>query len=93
MKQKKLTMKKIFILLLSICMISLSCETPDSSPQVIGFTTSEEGKTDVVAGPDDINAVWESYIDAHNSRDAEGIRALNADNFSAYGPAGEVVEG
>ena len=93
MKQKKLTMKKIFILLLSICMISLSCETPDSSPQVIGFTTSEEGKTDVVAGPDDINAVWESYIDAHNSKDAEGIRALNADNFSAYGPAGEVVEG
>jgi len=86
-------MKNIYILLLSICMISLSCETPDSSPQVIGFTTSEEGKTDVVAGPDDINAVWESYIDAHNSRDTEGIRALNAENFSAYGPAGEVVEG
>ena len=90
---KIITMKNIYILLLSICMISLSCESPDTSPQVIGFTTSEEGKTDVVAGPDDINAIWESYIDAHNSRDAEGIRALNAENFSAYGPAGEVVEG
>ena len=41
-------MKKIYILLLTVCMISLSCETPDSSPQVIGFTTSEDGKTDVV---------------------------------------------
>ena len=59
----------------------------------IGYTTSEDGKTDVVAGPDNIAAVWEAYIDAHNSRDTEGIRALNAEEFSAYGPAGEVVEG
>ena len=74
-------------------MISFSCESPESSPQVIGYTTSEDGKTDVVAGPDNIAAVWETYIDAHNSRDTEGIRALNAEEFSAYGPAGEVVEG
>ena len=57
------------------------------------ITTSEDGKTDVVAGPDNIAEVWEAYIDAHNSRDTEGIRALNAEEFSAYGPAGEVVEG
>ena len=74
-------------------MISFSCESPESSPQVIGYTTSEDGKTDVVAGPDNIAAVWEAYIDADNSRDTEGIRALNAEEFSAYGPAGEVVEG
>ncbi len=74
-------------------MISFSCESPESSPQVIGYTTSEDGKTDVVAGPDNIAAVWEAYIDAHNSRDTEGIRALNAEEFSAYGPAGEVVQG
>ncbi len=43
----------------------------------------------LIVGPDNINAVWESHIDAHNSRDIEGIRNLNADNFSAYGPAGE----
>lgn len=87
-------MKNIYLLLLSIFMISLSCETPETSPQVIGFTATQDGeKSDVVAGPDDINAVWESYIDAHNSRDIEGIKNLNADEFSAYGPAGEVVEG
>ena len=90
---KKLTMKKIFILLLSIGMISLSCESPDSSPQVIGFTASEDGKSDVLAGPADILSVWESYIDAHNSRDVEGIQALNSDEISVYGPAGEVIEG
>ena len=86
-------MKKIYLLLITACTISFSCESPDSSPQVIGYTTSEDGKTDVVAGPDNIAAVWEAYIDAHNSRDTERIRALNADEFSAYGPAGEVVEG
>ena len=90
---KKLTMKKIFILLLSIGMISLSCESPDTSPQVIGFTASEDGKSDVLAGPADILSVWESYIDAHNSRDVEGIQALNSDEISVYGPAGEVIEG
>jgi ketosteroid isomerase-like protein len=87
-------MKNIYLLLLSIFMISLSCETPENSPQVIGFTATQDGeKSDVVAGPDNINEVWESYIDAHNSRDIEGIRNLNAVDFSAYGPAGEVVEG
>tara|TARA_B100001248_G_scaffold142894_1_gene107302 strand:- start:719 stop:1237 length:519 start_codon:yes stop_codon:yes gene_type:complete len=86
-------MKKIYLLLITVCMISFSCESPESSPQVIGYTTSEDGKTDVVAGPDNIAAVWEAYIDAHNSRDTEGIRALNAEEFSAYGPAGEVVQG
>ena len=86
-------MKKMFILLLSIGMISLSCESPDSSPQVIGFTASEDGKSDVLAGPADILSVWESYIDAHNSRDVEGIQALNSDEISVYGPAGEVIEG
>ena len=86
-------MKKIYLLLITVCMISFSCESPESSPQVIGYTTSEDGKTDVVAGPDNIAAVWEAYIDAHNSRDTEGIRALNAEEFSAYGPAGEVVVG
>ena len=86
-------MKKIYLLLITVCMISFSCESPESSPQVIGYTTSEDGKTDVVAGPDNTAAVWEADIDAHNSRDTEGIRALNAEEFSAYGPAGEVVEG
>ena len=86
-------MKRLFILLLSIGMISLSCESPDTSPQVIGFTASEDGKSDVLAGPADILSVWESYIDAHNSRDVEGIQALNSDEISVYGPAGEVIEG
>tara|TARA_B100001248_G_scaffold261086_1_gene251103 strand:- start:202 stop:684 length:483 start_codon:yes stop_codon:yes gene_type:complete len=74
-------------------MISLSCESTNTSPQVIGFTSSEDSKSDIVAGPNDIISVWESYIDAHNSRDMDAIRNLNSDDFSAYGEAGQVVEG
>ena len=86
-------MKKLNLILISLCMMSLSCVN-NSSPQVIGSTYNQDGEvSDVVAGPDDIIGVWEAYIDAHNSRDADGIRALNANEFSAFGSAGEVVEG
>jgi len=85
-------MKKIYLILISLCMVSVSCVN-NSSPQVIGFSVANGSEsTDIVAGPDDIADIWATYIDAHNSRDIEGIRALNADEFSAFGPAGEVVE-
>ena len=86
-------MKNIYLILISLWVMSISCVN-DSSPQVIGSSYNQDGeKSDVVAGPDNIVGVWETYIDAHNSRDVDGIRALNADVFSAYGSAGEVVEG
>ena len=86
-------MKKLNLILISLCMMSVSCVN-NSTPQVIGSSYSQDGeKSNVVAGPDDIVGVWEAYIDAHNSRDVDGIRALNADEFSAYGSANEVVEG
>ena len=86
-------MKNIYLILISLCVISISCVNK-SSTQVIGSTYNQDGeKSDIVSGPDDIVGVWEAYIDAHNSRDTDAIRALNADEFSAYGSAGEVVEG
>ncbi len=86
-------MKKFFYLL-SISIILFSCESGDSSPQVIGFTADQDGvKTDVIAGPSDTVSIWENYIEAHNSRDMDAIRNLNSDDFSAYGEAGQVVEG
>ena len=45
-------MKKIFILLISIGMISFSCDTPDSSPVVIGFSVANGAEsTDIFATP------------------------------------------
>ena len=74
-------------------MMSVSCVN-NPSPQVIGSTYNQDGEvSDVVAGPDDIIGLSEAYNDAHKSRDPDGIRALNADEFSAFGSAGEVVEG
>ena len=85
-------MKNIFILILSIGIMSISCESTESSPQVIGFSVANGAEsTDIVAGPDDIANIWATYIDAHNERDLEGIRALDAGGFQAFGPAGEVV--
>ena len=89
---KSIKMKNIFILILSIGIMSISCESTESSPQVIGFSVANGAEsTDIVAGPDDIANIWATYIDAHNERDLEGIRALDAGGFQAFGPAGEVV--
>ncbi len=87
-------MKNIFILLLTISLVSISCESVETSPQIIGFSVANGAdSTDIVAGPNDIANIWAEYIDAHNNRDFDGIKALNADNFSAFGPVGDVVEG
>ena len=84
-------MKKILILL-SIFMISTSCETPEAS-QVIGFSINNDGERSDITLEADITDIWLEYIDAHNERDIESIRSLNADGFQAFGSAGEVVEG
>ena len=84
-------MKKLLILL-SIFMIATSCETPESS-QVIGFSINNDGERSDITIEADITDIWLEYIDAHNERDIESIRSLNADGFQAFGSAGEVVEG
>ena len=73
-------------------MISTSCETPEAS-QVIGFSINNDGERSDITLEADITDIWLEYIDAHNERDTESIRSLNADGFQAFGSAGEVVEG
>ena len=87
-------MKNIFILLLSISIISISCETTESSPQVIGFSVANGAEsTDIVAGPDDIANIWATYIDAHNDRDYVKIAEMNSEDIKVWGPAGQYIEG
>ena len=54
-------MKKIYLLLITVCMITFSCESPESSPQVIGYTTSEDGKTDVIAYDFNEDGEWDKF--------------------------------
>lgn len=87
-------MKKLNLILLSSLFIAFSCDAPQE-PQVIGYSVNQEDgvQTPVIAGPESTSEVWSTYIDAHNERDMEGISNLNSDEFSAYGPAGEYVDG
>ena len=59
-------MKKIFIILISIGMISFSCDTPDNSPTVIGFSTGENGERSDITLESDVAEVWVEYLKAHN---------------------------
>ena len=72
-------MKKILILL-SIFMISTSCETPEAS-QVIGFSINNDGERSDITLEADITYIWLEYIDAHNDRDYDKIAEMNSENI------------
>lgn len=60
----------------------------------IGFDKTEGVKTSLFGGNMETVAVWEKYIIAHNERDIETIKGLNAEkDFKAYGPRGEIIVG
>ena len=84
-------MKKILILL-SIFMISTSCETPESS-QVIGFSINNDGERSNITMEADITDIWLEYIDDHNDRDYDKIAEMNSDDIQVWGPAGQYIEG
>ena len=82
-------MKKIFILLVSIGMFSFSCDTPDSSPVVIGFSTGENGERSDITLESDVAEIWLEYVTAHNDRDYEKLSEMNSEDIEVWGPAGQ----
>ena len=86
-------MKKIFIILISIGMISFSCDTPDNSPTVIGFSTGENGERSDIRLESDVAEVWVEYLKAHNDRDYAKISEMNSEDIEVWGPAGQYIKG
>lgn len=87
--------KNVFLLLLAV--ITLSCNTSkeqEPSKSQIGFELGEDGvKIPLYAGELSTVEIWENYIKAHNDRDLDAIRSMNAEKFKAFGPNGEVIDG
>ena len=87
-------MKKIF-LIFTLTIFLYSCDTQVSSePAEIGFTILQDGqRSTITAGPASASEVWLEYITAHNERDIEKIKSLNADDITVWGPSGEFISG
>lgn len=91
-------MKKIMLLSV-ISLLMLSCTNSSTTeaiaaPKAIGFDVTEGVKTPLFGGDMETVAVWEKYIKAHNERDIETIKGLNAEkDFKAYWPRGEIIVG
>ena len=88
--------KSIFTLLMTAVLIS--CNTAvkqDAAPKAIGYEIQDDGtKTPLYVGDMSNLAIWETYIKAHNERDLETIKSLNAEEgFKAYSSNGQVIEG
>ena len=86
-------MKNIFIILMSIGMISFSCNTQDNSPIVIGFSTGENGERSDITLESDVADVWVEYLNAHNDRDYAKISEMNSEDIQVWGPAGQYIKG
>ena len=90
-------MKYSILLLSSLFMIScanISNQEVVETSKEIGFDKTEGVKTSLFGGNMETVAVWEKYIKAHNERDIETIKGLNAEkDFKAYGPRGEIIVG
>ena len=86
------------ILALVMTAVLISCTTapcPEATPKAIGHEVSDDGvKIPLYSGDLSNVAIWEKYIVAHNERDLETIKSLNAEEgFKAYAPNGQVIEG
>jgi uncharacterized protein YacL (UPF0231 family) len=90
-------MKYSILLLSSLFMIScanISNQEVVETSKEIGFDKTEGVKTSLFGGNMETVAIWEKYIKAHNERDIETIKGLNAEkDFKAYGPRGEIIVG
>ena len=94
-------MQKI-ILLLFIVGITVSC-APEQKTEMthevvlnsIGYDTSVDGtKMPLYGGSMSTIELVENYVKAHNDRDLEAIRNINAvENFKVWDATGQVIEG
>jgi hypothetical protein len=94
-------MKNIFLLSF-MALFMFSCDTPvpaeSEAERAPGFLNRGGEIFDATdANPRNLD-LWDKYIDAHNNRDLETIREMNADStetmgaFRIYDPAGGVVD-
>ena len=86
------------ILAVVMTAVFISCTNapcPEAAPKAIGHEISDDGtKVPLYSGDLSTVAIWEKYIQAHNDRDLETIRSLNAvEGFKVYGPTGQVIDG
>ena len=89
--------KSIFTILMTAVLISCNttAKVEVNTPKAIGYEIEDDGsQTPLYAGDMSNAAIWETYIKAHNKRDLETIKSLNAEKgFKAYAPNGQVIEG
>ena len=81
--------KSILAVVMTAVLISCTnAPCPEAAPKAIGHENSDDGtKIPLYSGDLSTVAIWEKYITAHNERDLETIKSLNAvEGFKVYGP-------
>ena len=88
--------KSIFAAVLAFVLTSCDyTKEGEFATKAIGYEIDDNGnKLPLYSGDMSNLAVWEEYIKAHNNRNLDAIKSLNAkENFKVYGPKGEFIQG
>ena len=88
--------QSIFAAILAFVLASCNYNSEgEVATKAIGYEIEDDGnKLPLYSGDMSNLAVWEEYIEAHNSRNLDVIKSLNAEeNFEVYGPKGEFIQG
>ena len=91
-------MKNYITFLFGTLFMLSSCNNTQSVPETvettIGIEIADDGtRLPLIAGDLSTIEVWENYIKAHNERDLETIKELDAENIRIWGPRGEYIDG
>jgi len=91
-------MKNYITFLFGTLFMLSSCNNTQNVPETvettIGIEIADDGtRLPLIAGDLSTIEVWENYIKAHNERDLETIKELDAEDIRIWGPRGEYIDG
>jgi hypothetical protein len=84
---------KYFIIISALFASIVACNTPAEAPKTAGFSNiwDYDATGGIMIGNQESVELLNDYIEKHNTRDYEGIRAMNIDSIQISGPGGEQI--
>ncbi len=76
-------------------LIFVGCNTtpPEPVEKMAGYMVAGEDRYDLSLGDNSAVEIWDKYIDAHNAKDIEAIKAMEHEELKIWGPDGTYIEG
>ena len=86
-------MKKISFTLVLLFLIGCNTAPVEPVQKMAGYMVAGEDRYDLSLGDNSAVEIWDKYLDAHNAKDIEAIKAMEHEELKIWGPDGTYIEG